>query len=108
MKLFGKYTKYGYEVRCDEGQDPIYQAGNSKYDSTQYVSPDGPDAVSIESLAEYCEDTGKNMADELEAEWLGCEYDQDVEAEITVQLKKKRRHERFRYHARLTMPWWRI
>ena len=96
MKLFGKYTKYGYKIWSDEKQDTIYQAGNSRYDSSQYVKPDRPDAVSLESLAEYCEDTGKEMAEEQGAKWLGCEYDQDGEAEITSMLDAEREPEQKR------------
>lgn len=86
LKVWGGYTKFGYTIYglTESGAiDEIYRAGNNRHESadTATVPPGHPAAVSLARLAKYCEQTGREIAAELQAEWLGCYHDIDAERE---------------------------
>jgi len=70
-RLIGYYHKYGYEIMDVDSSYAVYHAGNSPYDSAQVV--DLSDAVPITELKQFCKDTGKEIAEEQGAEFLGVE-----------------------------------
>lgn len=82
--LIGFYHRHGYNLwRQEDGQlvEQVYEAGNSPCDSTMMVPVErGED---LETLHRFCEQTGKEMAAELNLPWAGCsEEDDPYEGEI--------------------------
>jgi hypothetical protein len=69
----GFYHKHGYNIwDCDEGQlvEQLYEAGNDPLESTNIVPVERGE--SLETLHKFCEQTGKEMAEEAGVVWLGC------------------------------------
>lgn len=88
--LIGFYNEYGYHIdRIVNGRiegDPLYRAGNSRFDSAQSCYTLEPDqVVDLDALKEYCEGTGKEIAKEHNLTFLGVEYDES-EAEAIKDL----------------------
>ena len=81
MKLFGEYNRNGYQIFDAENpsSDPVYQAGNCQYDSAQYLPIGSDGTISLESIMEYCNSTGKDLAEEHNCKWLGCAPIDDFE-----------------------------
>lgn len=50
-----KVTNYGYKIF--EGDELVYQAGNHKLDSQQYVQPGSVNALSLNTLKKYARQT---------------------------------------------------
>lgn len=50
----------------------IYTAGNSHHDSQAYTTAE--DGVGLRAMKVYCEQTGKELADENKAQYIGVEY----------------------------------
>lgn len=85
--LVGFFSEDGYNVwrQIDgklPGDDALYTAGNSPYDSTITMNPDDPDCESLETLKGYCEQTGKDMAEELGIPWGGCSQEDSSYADF--------------------------
>jgi len=85
--LIGFYSPYGYRIVRTKhspghvAHEEIYQAGNSPHDSIMVVPVERGE--SIETLQAFCEQTGKEMAEELGLEWSGCEReDSPYEGEL--------------------------
>ena len=73
--LIGFFSETGYNIwkQVDgklTGGEPLYEAGNSRYDSSNIVDPArGEDLI---TLNRYCEQTGREMAEEMGLTWGGC------------------------------------
>lgn len=86
IKLIGFYHEHGYNIHeVSDGKklsdEPVYQAGNSPYDSSMMVPVERGE--SLDTLKKWCEQTGKEMAAEQGVEWGGCERESDpFEGEI--------------------------
>ncbi len=88
-KVFGTFTKYGYSIwsRSRFG-DPLYQGGNCQYDSAQVLTLDGSVGVlDLATIEQHCESTGREIAGEQRATWIGCQHDTDEETEIDLVLQ---------------------
>jgi len=72
MKLIGYYNEYGYRIK-EVGGETLYEAGNSPYESSSVVSLDK--AISLSQVELFCQWTGQDMANEIEGEWMGAEYE---------------------------------
>ncbi len=70
-QYIGYYNKDGYRIEEVEGYD-VYTAGNSPYDSQQSSF----NALPIETLKEFCQQTGEDIAEENDGEFLGVEYEE--------------------------------
>lgn len=74
VKITGYYNESGYQVESDNPMDAIlYHASNHALDSQQ----DGTGTehqLSLETIAEYCNQTTLDIAVELDAEYVGVEY----------------------------------
>ncbi len=76
--LRGYYHRFGYNIHVTDdngnltGVDPLYEAGNSPYDSTVVVSLDRAHE-SLGTLRKFCIQTGKELAIEHDIPWAGCE-----------------------------------
>ena len=83
--LLGFFSETGYNIwrQIDgklTGGEPLYTAGNSRYDSSNIVDPSrGED---LETLKRYCEQTGKEMAEELGIPWGGCTQEESSYEEV--------------------------
>lgn len=72
-KYFGSFNRNGYEINYPGNtSDPIYQASNCKYDSGQYLPPDADGSLDIATIEEFCDSTGKQIAEDNGGEWIGC------------------------------------
>ncbi len=81
-RLIGYYNEYGYFIMDLNTNEELYNAGNSPFDSTSILPMDK--GVGLDAVKEFCESTGKEMADELSGKFLGCEY-----VEPSSELKNK-------------------
>lgn len=74
MKITGYYNESGYQIESDNLADAyLYQAGNHRLDSYQ----DGTGTefqLSLDEIKSMCEQTGKDIAVEKNAEFVGVEY----------------------------------
>jgi len=75
MKIIGYYNLDGYRIEDNLDGEILYEAGNNPLESSSHV--DRADGLPIETIREYCERTGKEMATELKAEFLGAHYEED-------------------------------
>jgi len=75
-RIVGYYNEQEYSVDMFSDDEPmgveLYRAGNSPYDSQQYVSIE--DGVGLETMKLYCEQTSKDIAKEQGAKFVGIEY----------------------------------
>ena len=79
MKTYGVYAEYdrlGYTVyrlwtaAHDSYPEPMYEAGNNAFDSTQYG--DSPDnTVPLKTIRRFCRQTTKDIARDLGTRYLG-------------------------------------
>ena len=82
MKLhyIGYYNELGYWISQSHNSQllEIYRAGNNPQDSGpgQSLSVGDDQALPLEIIRQYCEQTGKYMAEENGAEWCGVEYEE--------------------------------
>jgi hypothetical protein len=82
--IIGYYNEHGYRV-CNyingNVEDDIYWGGNSKWDSTSGdMDPIG--TCSLEELKIFCIEMTKNIAKEMNLEFLGVDYDESDDEEI--------------------------
>ena len=71
-KVYGEYDKFGYKIYLNSEQ--VYGAGNSPHDSTAIIPIEDSDALPLKTIRKYCIKTGKEMAVEHNAKWIGAEY----------------------------------
>jgi len=69
--VVGYYNAREYSV-CVNGQ-PVYTAGNNKWDSQQYSSPSK--GVGLNKMKKFCIQTSKDIAREKKAKYYGVEYE---------------------------------
>lgn len=81
----GIYNELEYSI-ADQSGDTVYQAGNSPWDSQAYLSKE--EGVGLETMKEYCEQTGKELAEEAGVEWEGCTY-QPIETTSSKKTANK-------------------
>jgi hypothetical protein len=79
MKIIGYYNHYGYRIEDNENGKVLYEAGNNPLESTGVV--ERKDGISIEMIKMYCEQSGRDIAEEKGVEWLGAHQDEDEEEE---------------------------
>ena len=79
MVLTGFYHEYGYNifemVDGELGEEPLYEAGNCPGDSTAVISVER--GLDLETIRRYCEQTGREMAEERGVRWVGCDREDD-------------------------------
>lgn len=75
MRLIGYYSATEYRIVDVDTNIDIYSAGNSKYDSQQYVAAE--DGVGIDCMKKYAEKTGREIAKERGGLFLGVEEIQE-------------------------------
>ena len=75
--VYGEYNRYGYRIfQTDNSTNmeiEIHIAGNHRLDSYQTVSPNSPDCLSLQKIRNCCIKTGKEIAEERKAKWIGAE-----------------------------------
>lgn len=64
MRIIGEFWDGGYIIRDADTQEELYRANSEDYKGNK---------ASMESLKIWCEQTGQEMADALEATFLGVE-----------------------------------
>lgn len=69
MEIIGYYDENGYQIENHRECEILYQAGNNPLESSSYVPVN--EGLPIKTIREYCERTGKEMAKENNAYWLG-------------------------------------
>ncbi len=79
MTYFGYYNELGYWISQPHNGHPleIYRAGNNPLDSGpgQTLPVGDRQALALETIRQYCEQTGTDMANENDAVWGGAEYE---------------------------------
>ena len=73
--VIARYNRDGYEVELDDSI--VYQAGNSPYDSQDWISRDK--GLDLKTLRSYAIQTGKEIAEENNTSFLGIERMEDYE-----------------------------
>lgn len=79
---YGEFNGNGYSIYCSETeqtQGAVYQAGNCKLDSAQYLPVGADGALDIVTIEEFCNSTGNDIAKENESIWQGCSRIDDNE-----------------------------
>ncbi len=80
MNYFGYYNELGYWISQPYNGHPleIYRAGNNPLDSGpgQTLPVDNKHRLSLETIRQYCEQTGADMAMENGVRWGGAEYEE--------------------------------
>ena len=75
----GYYDEFGYAIvalgKDSQIIDSVYEAGNSQYDSSDILELDDPGVVSIETIAEFCDQTGRELSQRDGVEWVGAHED---------------------------------
>jgi len=66
--LSGIVTPFGYRI-VNSDDDTVYSAGNSPYDSAASVPLS--EALPLETLQRYCDQTGREIAEETGATYTG-------------------------------------
>jgi hypothetical protein len=78
MRIIGYYNELGYRVALvdDNGQtvEDLYIAGNSPDDSS-YTTTDLEEALSLDTIKDFCKTTSKEIAEEKGVEFVGTEYE---------------------------------
>lgn len=80
---FGEFNRNGYSIYCAgvRNQEPVYQAGNCKYDSAQYLPPGSDGTLDIATIEAFCDSAGKELAEEVGTVWDGCARIDDFDEE---------------------------
>lgn len=79
---FGEFNRNGYLIWLCGVRitgDPVYQAGNCEYDSSQYLPIGAEGTIDLATIEEYCDSTGKEIAKENGGLWTGCTQVEDYE-----------------------------
>lgn len=80
MIYLGFYNENGYIICVEQNGNmrQVYRAGNNPLDSapSQSLPVDNRNALSLKTIQQYCEQTGRDMAEEDGGEWGGVEYDE--------------------------------
>ena len=76
--IIGFYHAHGYNIHVQEDgelTECLCEAGNSPHDSTTVIPTERGE--SLETLAKWCEQTGKELAEEHNLPWAGCKEETD-------------------------------
>lgn len=72
-RYYGEFNENGYEIfLVGNMEGAIYQAGNCKYDSYQWLPVGGKGVIDIITIEDYCNSTGREIAKENGGVWTGC------------------------------------
>jgi hypothetical protein len=74
-KIIGYYNADGYRITDAKSGEDLYTGGNNPYESSSVV--DRSVGLPLEEIKACCERTGKEMAEELGAEFLGAEEEDE-------------------------------
>jgi len=76
MKITGYYNEQGYQIETDNPMDAIlYRAGNHALDSQQDGDGTGIEhQLLLETIRQYCEQTGQEIAVDKNAQFIGVKY----------------------------------
>lgn len=76
-KIIGYYNELEYTVEIigPGDHEVLYSAGNSPFDSQGYTSKE--EGVGLEKMKQYCEQTAKEIAKEMNIEFIGIEYEEN-------------------------------
>jgi len=69
--VFGEYNRYGYTIIFNDTE--LLAVGNHKQDSYPIVSLDSPSCLSLMKIRNYCIKTGREIAKEKKAKWIGAD-----------------------------------
>ena len=72
MKIIGYYNLDGYRIEKNDGE-VLYEAGNNFFESSSHIE----NGLPLITIKEYCEQTGREMAAELKAEFLGAHLEEE-------------------------------
>lgn len=72
-QVVGYYNERKYQIDVDGTE--VYQAGNSPYESQDYLNAD--EGVGLEKMRTYCISTAKEIARENNAQYIGVQYLED-------------------------------
>lgn len=87
--LYGSYSSYEYVIEDQNGNDPLYRGGNSRWESTTVLPlKDLSQVESFETMKRFCNQTGEEMAKELGVPWMGCTFDETSEDEWSYNFKE--------------------
>ena len=76
--VHGVYNLSGYAIYYEmDLNNPVYEAGNSPFDSQDFLDIDDPDAESLETIKRHCEATAREMAEETGRRFLGVDLCED-------------------------------
>lgn len=90
IRFFGTFNEYGYRIFKSDLQNSLEEvcaAGNSQFDSTQVFEPGSQGTIGLYEIEACCNDSGREIAKENNAKWLGCEYDETDKEEMEQCLK---------------------
>jgi len=78
---FGEYNQNGYSIYISDSpyDGVIYQAGNCKYDSAQYLPVGAEGTIDITTIEDYCNQTGQEIAEENGGIWDGAKQVDDYD-----------------------------
>lgn len=71
-QLYGIVNAFGYQILDRKTNDILYEAGNNPIDSSPTQSLSADQGVGVETLTEWANLTGNEMAEELGAKWFSC------------------------------------
>lgn len=71
MRLVGTFNEFGYQIEDVDG-NVIYTAGNNPRESSSVVSLEH--ALDITEIMQFCRETGEDMAQDLDATFVGIQY----------------------------------
>ena len=77
-KIIGYYNADGYHIDELDGAT-IYTAGNNPKESSSII--DRAFGLPLETIREFCEKTGRQIAEEMGAKFVGIEEDEKGEGE---------------------------
>ena len=90
-KVIGYYNKNGYTINDVETGEELYCAGNNPLESTGVIE----NGLPLETIKQYCEQTGKEIAVENNAEFIGIELTFNLQEET---MKTRKTEIVVRYH----------
>jgi len=96
--LYGVVDKYGYRIVDTKSDREIYIAGNHRLDSQQIAEPGTENALSIEELKDFADQTGEELAEENGVKYLGSEMSGVNEARLPRNVSPKESYYKVTVH----------
>ena len=75
-KLIGYYNRDGYRIDEVDGRT-LYEGGNNPLESSSVI--DRADGLPLRTIRRFCRQTGREIAEERGAEFVGVEREEDRE-----------------------------